>query len=134
MVTPAHDPGPCRRADSYRRSHTGPACSAFATNTHAARPNHARATDRLLRPQRPGQPCRPRNPGFPSESHSPRARPEHAETGRSAGPGGRSGAGPPADLGTGAPTLGHHPAEAAWLPLGRTGPRRRLIHLAEVEA
>jgi hypothetical protein len=35
---------------------------------------------------------------------------------------------------TASPTLGLGPAEAAWLPLGRTGPRRRLIDLAEVEA
>jgi hypothetical protein len=34
---------------------------------------------------------------------------------------------------TASPALGHHPAEAAWLPLGHTGPRRRLIDLADVD-
>jgi hypothetical protein len=32
---------------------------------------------------------------------------------------------------TASPTLGHSPAEAAWLPLGHTWPRRCLIELAE---
>jgi Replication-relaxation len=34
---------------------------------------------------------------------------------------------------TASPTLGLGPAEPAWLPLGHTWPRRRLIELAEVE-
>jgi hypothetical protein len=35
---------------------------------------------------------------------------------------------------TASPTFGLGPAEATWLPLGETWPRRRLIELAEVEA
>jgi hypothetical protein len=34
---------------------------------------------------------------------------------------------------TASPTLEFGPAEAAWLPLGQTWPRRRLIDLDEVE-
>lgn len=34
---------------------------------------------------------------------------------------------------TASPTLGLGPAEAAWLPLGHTWLRRRLIDLAELE-
>jgi hypothetical protein len=33
---------------------------------------------------------------------------------------------------TASPTLGRGPAEQAWLPLGRTGPRRRLIDLVDL--
>jgi hypothetical protein len=35
---------------------------------------------------------------------------------------------------TASPTLGHGPAEAAWLRLGQTWPRRRLIDLADLAA
>jgi Replication-relaxation len=35
---------------------------------------------------------------------------------------------------TASPALGHGPAEQAWLPLGRTSPRRRLIELDDVES
>jgi hypothetical protein len=35
---------------------------------------------------------------------------------------------------TASPTLGHGPAEAAWLRLGQTWPRRRLIDLADLDA
>jgi hypothetical protein len=34
---------------------------------------------------------------------------------------------------TASPTLGAGPAEAAWLPLGQTWPRRRLIELADID-
>jgi hypothetical protein len=35
-------------------------------------------------------------------------------------------------IATASPTLGHRPAEQAWLPLGQTWPRHRLIDLAEL--
>jgi len=35
---------------------------------------------------------------------------------------------------TASPTLGLGPAEAAWLPLGQTWPRRRLIELDDEES
>jgi hypothetical protein len=34
---------------------------------------------------------------------------------------------------TASPTPGTHPAEAAWLPVGETWPRRLLIELADLD-
>jgi len=70
-----------------RRGHVGPVCSAFATNTQAARSSRARMTDQSLRPKHSGRPCRTRNPGFPGEGpHARRHPPQRRMAGRSAGP------------------------------------------------
>jgi Replication-relaxation len=106
-----------RAGAGYHRDRAGSACSAFATNTHAARSRRARAIDRSLRPRRPGRPWRPRNPGFPGEGTFRNV--QHA--GR---PVGRSVAEPPADLRTGAPDvspLARHPACCRFVH------RRRLL-------
>jgi hypothetical protein len=40
----------------------------------------------------------------------------------------------PFQVATASPTFGLGPAEQAWLPLGQTWPRRRLIDLADLHA
>jgi hypothetical protein len=76
-------------------------------------PARARERRPAARPQRPPRPCRPRDPDFQGES-PPTTPPARARCGWLVGRfGGGSGAGPPAELGTGAPDRcppARHPA------------------------